>query len=108
MIAGARQGIPAAGDIKACHLRDPAVAVCREVVVEVVEAAADAAEDNRPETTQPILIGGNNHDATDQYGKKKSLVETLWGDSHDHHVYCFGGVGPISGADRETANIHFS
>jgi hypothetical protein len=64
MIAEARQGIPAAGGIKACHLRDPAVAVCREVVV--VEAAADAEEDSRPGTPQPILIGGNSHDAADQ------------------------------------------
>ena len=66
MIAGARQGIPAAGDIKACHLRDPAAVVCREVVVEVVAAAADAEEDSRPGTTQPILNGGNSHYATDQ------------------------------------------
>jgi hypothetical protein len=65
MIEGARQRIPAAGGIKACHLRDPAAVVCREVVV-VVAAAADAEEDSRPGTTQPILNGGNSHDATDQ------------------------------------------
>ena len=68
MIEGARQGIPAAGGIKACHLRDPAVVVEAAQVaeaVEEVEAAADAA-DNRPGTTQPILNGGNSHDAADQ------------------------------------------
>ena len=66
MIEGARQGIPAAGGIKVCHLRDPAVVVeAAQVAVVVVEAAADAA-DNRLGTTQPILNGGNSHDATDQ------------------------------------------
>jgi len=66
MIEGARQGIPAAGGIKACHLRDPAVVVeAAQVAVVVVEAAADAA-DNRLGTTHPILNGGNSHDATDQ------------------------------------------
>jgi hypothetical protein len=65
MIKAAGQGIPAAVGIKACHLREAAVVVCREVVAAVVEAAADA-EDNRPGTTQPILNGGNSHNATDQ------------------------------------------
>jgi len=65
MIEGARQGIPAAGGIKACHLRDPAVVEeAAQVVVVVVEATADVA-DNRPGTTHPILNGGNSHDATD-------------------------------------------
>jgi hypothetical protein len=58
MIEGARQEIPATGDIKVCHLPEPAV-------VEVVEVAADAA-DKRPGTTQPILNGGNSRDVTDQ------------------------------------------
>jgi len=64
MIEGARQRIPAAGGIKACHLRDPAAVACCEVVV--VAAAADAEEDSRPGTTQPILNGGNSYDAADQ------------------------------------------
>ena len=33
--------------------------------------------------------------------KRRFLVETLWGDSHDHPVYCFGGVGPVPGGDRK-------
>jgi hypothetical protein len=58
MIEETRQGITVAGVSKACpHL---------ELAVAVVEAAADAAEDSRPGTTQPILIGGNSHYATDQ------------------------------------------
>jgi hypothetical protein len=65
MIEGARQRIPAARASKHDIFAIQLAVVYREVVV-VIAAAADAEEDSRPGTTQPILNGGNSHDATDQ------------------------------------------
>jgi hypothetical protein len=64
MIEGARQRIPAARASKHDIFAIQLAVVYREVVV--IAAAADAEEDSRPGTTQPILNGGNSHDATDQ------------------------------------------
>jgi hypothetical protein len=66
MIAEARQKISAAGEIKACLPPDPVVVAPVPVVVAAVavveavavEAAADAADNRRGKTTQPLTNGG--------------------------------------------------
>ena len=115
MIRGARRGIPATGVTRACHLPDPGVvaeAAPAEVADEVAEVADEVAEveedaAKRPGTVQPLLNGGDIHDAANQSCKKRIFGETTVDDFHNRPVFHFDDVGPIPGGDCEAANICF-
>lgn len=112
MIRGARRRIPATGVTRACHLPDPGVvaeAAPAEVPEVEDEVADEVAEDaaKRPGTVQPLLNGGDIHDAANQSCKKRIFGETPVDDFHNRRVFHFDDVGPIPGGDREAANICF-